>query len=93
MNVNNATSAIQLGNIAQSQPNQTARNTEPQAPQNTQESSVVKLSTRAIQLSQAANQNPVGSETAIRETAEPARMQRAEGESSANQSRRIDTYA
>lgn len=91
MNVNSATSAIQLGNIAQSQPS--ARNQEPQQPQGTQESSVVKLSTRAIQLSQAANQNQVGSETASRETAEPARMQRAEGESSANQSRRIDTYA
>lgn len=90
MNVNNATSAVQLGNLAQTQAQPAVRNPEPQA-QATQESSVVKLSTRAIQLNQAATQNAEASETAARETAEPARMQRAEGESSA--SRRIDTYA
>lgn len=91
MNVNSATSAVQLGSIPQSQP--TARNQEPQTQQATQESSVVKLSTRAIQLSQAVNQNQEASETASREAAEPARMQRAESENSANQSRRIDTFA
>ncbi|HCI13668.1 MAG: hypothetical protein A2063_07870 [Gallionellales bacterium GWA2_60_142] len=89
MNVNSTTSAIQLGSIPQSQP--TARNQEPQTQQATQESSVVKLSTRAIQMSQAANQNQEASETAPRETAEPASVQRAESE--ANQSRRIDTFA
>lgn len=89
MNVNNATSAVQLSSITQSQP--PARNQEPQTQQATQESSVVKLSTRAIQLSQATSQNQEVNETASRETAEPARMQRAEGESTA--SRRIDTYA
>jgi hypothetical protein len=90
MNVNNATSAVQLGNIAQTQAQPAARNPEPQA-QATQESSVVKLSTRAIQLNQAANQNAEASETSARETAEPAAVQRTESESAA--SRRIDTYA
>ncbi|MCK9199576.1 MAG: hypothetical protein M0P59_02970 [Gallionella sp.] len=90
MNVNNATSAVQLGNIPQSQPTATTKNVEPQA-QATQESSVVKLSTRAIQLSQAASQNQEAGETASRESAEPAPVQRAESE--ANQSRRIDTFA
>lgn len=89
MNVNSATSAVQLGSIPQSQP--TARSQEPQTQQATQESSVVKLSTRAIQLSQAANQNQEAGETASREAAEPAPVQRAESE--ANQNRRIDTYA
>ena len=90
MNVNNATSAVQLGNIPQTQAQPAARNPEPQT-QATQESSVVKLSTRAIQLNQAANQNAEASETAARETAEPASVQRTESESAA--SRRIDTYA
>ncbi|HZW24564.1 MAG TPA: hypothetical protein VFF26_03690 [Gallionella sp.] len=89
MNINSAISAVQLGNIPQSQP--AARNQEPQTQQSTQESSVVKLSTRAIQLSQAENRNQEASETASRETAEPASVQRAESE--ANQSRRIDAYA
>ncbi len=52
---------------------------------------MVKLSTRAIQLNQAANQNAEASETAARENAEPASVQRTESESAA--SRRIDTYA
>lgn len=89
MNINNATSAVQLGNITQSQP--TARNQEPQTQQATQESSVVKLSTRAIQLSQATSQNQEAGETASRESAEPAPVQRTESET--NQSRRIDTFA
>lgn len=91
MNVNSATSAVQLGNIAQSQPAAPTKNVEPQTQQATQESSVVKLSTRAIQLSQAENRNQEAGETASREAAEPARMQRAESET--NQSRRIDAYA
>lgn len=89
MNVNSATSAVQLGGVPQSQP--TARNQEPQTKQATQESSVVKLSTRAIQLSQAETRNQEAGETASSEAAEPAPMQRAEGE--ASQSRRIDAYA
>jgi len=89
MNVNSATSAVQLGSIPQSQP--TARNQEPQTQQATQESSVVTLSTRAIQLSQTENRNQEAGETASREAAEPAPVQRAESE--ASQSRRIDAYA
>lgn len=88
MNINSATSAVQLGGIPQSQPS--ARNPEPQA-QATQESSVVKLSTRAIQLNQAETRNQEAGETASREAAEPTPVQRAE--SGANQSRGIDTYA
>lgn len=91
MNVNSAISAVQLGGIAQSQPAATAKNAEPQTQQATQESAVVKLSTRAIQLNQAENRNQEASETASREAAEPAALQRAER--AANQSRRIDTYA
>ena len=89
MNVNSATSIAQLSSIPQSQP--AARNQEPQAQQTTQESSVVKLSARAIQLSQAANQGSEVNETASRETAEPASVQRTESEGAA--SRRIDTFA
>ena len=88
MNVNSATSAVQLGNVTQSQP--AARPSEPQA-QAAQESSVVKLSTRAIQLSQTENRNQEAGETASRETAEPAAVQRAEIASNSN--RRVDTYA
>ncbi len=88
MNVNSATSAVQPGSIPQSLP--VARNQEPQA-QAAQESSVVKLSTRAIQLNQAEIRNQEAGETASREAAEPAATQRAE--SAAGSNRRIDTYA
>jgi hypothetical protein len=91
MNVNSAISAVQLGSVAQPQPAATAINAEPQTQQATQESSVVKLSTRAIQLSQAESYNQEAGETASREAAEPAAVQRAE--SAANSNRRIDTYA
>lgn len=89
MNVNSTTSAVQLGSIPQSQP--VARTREPQ--QATQESSIVKLSTRAIQLSQAANRASEVNETASREATEPAAVQRTENEGAASRARRIDTYA
>jgi hypothetical protein len=86
MNVNSAISAVQLGGLSQSQP---AARPQEQQPQATQESSVVKLSTRAIQLNQSEIRNQEAGETASREAAEPAPVQRAESAAS----RRIDTYA
>jgi hypothetical protein len=88
MNVNSAISAVQLGGLSQSQPAARPQEQE-QQPQAIQESSVVKLSTRAIQLSQAETRNQEAGETASREAAEPAPVQRTES----GASRSIDTYA
>lgn len=87
MNINNATAIAQLGTLPQSQ--LVERNPEPQT-QPGQDSTIVQLSPRAVQLSLGVSPDSERRESAAGETAEPASTQRSEGESAG---RSIDVYA